>query len=156
MDINHFSESVLISVISAFVAAALTASLSLRRFSNGKIWERKAAAYTVIFEALHDMSLLFEKEQKVTTGDTNLSRDEYVPRHLEHVDAQALLVNKVQSESWLLPDDCRKRLDLLMSELEERHEWWHDFIKYGHAAIQSSIIDLRSMVRKDLGLKRRL
>jgi hypothetical protein len=156
MDINHFSESVLISVITASVAAWLTASLALRRFSKEKIWERKAAAYTIIFEALHDINLLFEKEQTAAMDETNPSQDEDVPRLVKHNEAQALLVKKMQSESWLLPNDCRERLDLLTSELAERHEWWRDFIKYGHEAIQRAIIDLRFMVQKDLGLKRQL
>ena len=156
MDINHFPESVLISMITTFVAAWLTASFALRRFSKETIWKRKAAAYTVIFEALHDMSQLFEKELRAAIDETNPSRDEDGLRLVTHNEAQALLVKKVQSESWLLPNDCRERLDLLMSELQERHEWWHDFIKYGHAAIQRAIIDLRSMVQTDLGLKRQL
>jgi len=46
MDINHFPESVLISMITTFVAAWLTASFALRRFSKETIWKRKAAAYT--------------------------------------------------------------------------------------------------------------
>ena len=101
MDINHFPESVLISMITAFVAAWLTASFALRRFSKETIWKRKAAAYTVIFEALHDMSLLFEKELRAAIDETNLSRDEDGLRLVTHNEAQALLVKKVQSESWL-------------------------------------------------------
>ena len=81
------------------------------------------------------MNLLFEKELRAAIDETNPSRDEDGLRLVTHNEAQALLVRKVQSESWLLPNDCRERLDLLMSELQERHEWWHDFIKYGHAAI---------------------
>lgn len=76
MDINHFPESVLISMITAFVAAWLTASFALRRFSKETVWKRKAAAYTVIFEALHDMNLLFEKELRAAIDETNPSRDE--------------------------------------------------------------------------------
>jgi len=48
------------SFIASFFGAWLAARFALYRFYREKVWERKIAAYTAIFEALHDMGRWYE------------------------------------------------------------------------------------------------
>jgi hypothetical protein len=52
----------LLTLIASFAGTWFAAHFALRRFYREKVWERKTAAYTAIFEALYDMSLWFETQ----------------------------------------------------------------------------------------------
>lgn len=53
--------SIAIGAITSFLGAWLAANLALKRFYKEKMWERKAAAYTTIFEALHHIRNWYAK-----------------------------------------------------------------------------------------------
>jgi hypothetical protein len=53
--------TLLTSVIGSFAGAWLAAHFALKRFYKEKVWERKTAAYSAIFEALHDMSTWYKQ-----------------------------------------------------------------------------------------------
>jgi hypothetical protein len=49
-------------LLSSFRIRGRAARFALSRYYREKVWERKAAAYTDIFDALHDMEQLFRTQ----------------------------------------------------------------------------------------------
>jgi len=55
--------------------AWLAARFALSRFYREKVWERKTAAYTAIFDALHDMDQWFAEHLATFSNDRDLTTD---------------------------------------------------------------------------------
>jgi hypothetical protein len=54
-------EIAMIAALASFVGAWIAARLAFARFSREKVWERKAVAYTAIFDALHHIGRWYGK-----------------------------------------------------------------------------------------------
>lgn len=63
LPMGQFFFTLLTACITAPLAAGLTARFALHRFYAEKQWERKVAAYTAIFDALHDITKWFSEHQ---------------------------------------------------------------------------------------------
>jgi len=147
------------SVVLPFAAAAfggwLTAQFALGRFRKEKMWERKTAAYTSMFEALHDMRVWFDRHWDAEVERRDISEEESRRLAAEYRSARDALLRRIASESWLLPDACIERINHLNATLAERHETFFDEVDSGSAALTSAVTDLKTIVRDDLGLVKR-
>ena len=144
----------LLSIVGSFIGAWLAAQLAFNRFSREKVWERKAAAYTAIFEAMHTISRWYEKHLEAAI----LSRTLDVPTtdrlHAETNEAKAELARRLASETWLIPAHCRRRLDKMIDDLDDqRPESWEQYLEGGYSIIKAATDDLRAAVESDLGLR---
>src|SRR5260370_16008909 len=115
----HFWQSAAISIIpailSAFLASGLTALFSLGRFRQEKVWEREAAAYTAIFEALHDMKQWYEDLLNEHTEGKELSEDNRNSLSDNYLKAVAVLSRRLDSETWLIPQQAHEYLYKMQS-----------------------------------------
>jgi hypothetical protein len=142
------------SFVASFIGAGLAARFALYRFYQEKVWERKAAAYTAIFEALHDMSRWFDAHIGERTRNRDLSEDAANALSADYMKAQSDLQRRVDSEVWLIPEKCRRRIDLLTRQLAQRAGDWDEMLGNGETAITTAVDDLRRDVRADLSLER--
>jgi hypothetical protein len=145
----------LISLLGSFIGAWLAARFALSRFYSEKVWERKTAAYTAIFDALHDMNRWYEEHILEFTHDTTVTPERAEQLGKESRAAEAALRHRLLSETWLIPDNIAGRIDLAFAELEvaKRNTGWHDYL-YGRGRTMSTLIaDLQRMTRQDLRLQ---
>jgi len=118
--------SLLRSAITAPLAAWLTAHFGLRRFYSEKVWERKTAAYSSIFDALHDMRRWFDEQLRAAGAQQEIP-DELEDKLLgDYRAADASLARQLDRERWLLPSNCSERLAQMQRDLvksDSAHDW---------------------------------
>ncbi|WP_159010041.1 hypothetical protein [Bradyrhizobium sp. S69] len=136
----------------SFLGAGVAAWFALNRFYREKIWERKAAAYTAIFEALHFIDNWYSKHYDAYLTRRELSKEETDKLRAAANDAEAELERRLASETWLIPNNCRLRLKKLTTGLKEREEDWFEYLEAGQAKLQTATDELREMVHADLHL----
>jgi hypothetical protein len=139
----------------SFLGAWLATRFALRRFYSEKLWERKTIAYTAIFEGLHDMGLWFDRHLTAEMRGQEVDQDTAKQLTESYQKAKAVLFRRLDSETWLIPTECRELLERLVRTLSKRGEGWIDMLEVGQAAIEDAIKELRELVRADLNLDRR-
>jgi hypothetical protein len=147
--------TLLTSVIGSFAGAWLAAHFALKRFYKEKVWERKTAAYTAIFEALHDMSTWFEEHFNAMVSHREVPEERQSELTVAYQVATKTFQRRLAAETWLIPDEIRKRLDDMEYALDQLDNL-HDFSKIvvdGDKIIFAGTNELREMVRKDLLLQ---
>ena len=93
----------LLSAVASFVGAWLAANFALRRFYKERIWERKAAAYSAIFEALHIIEQWYDKHYDAYFEQRELP-DEVTKKLRTNADAaEEDLERRLAAETWLIP-----------------------------------------------------
>jgi hypothetical protein len=145
----------ILTATASFLGAWVAARFALTRFYREKIWERKAAAYTAIFEALHFIDNWYSKHFDAYITQRELTKEETDKLRAAANDAEAELERRLASETWLIPDDCRLRLKKLTTDLKERQEDWFQYLDAGQATLQTATDELREMVHADLHLHSR-
>jgi hypothetical protein len=138
-----------ITATASFVGAWLAARFALYRFYKEKVWERKAA-YTAIFEALHDMEKWFDAHISARRKDHEIPDDETERIGKEYRAARDLLERRLAAESWLLPDTSRTILNDMSYRLahQPKADWLDTVLRVfaGGAerpAIASTLLETR-------------
>lgn len=149
-------ETAIIAIIPSFLGAWIAARLAFARFSREKIWERKAAAYTAIFEALHYIGRWYESHYEASLIQKDIGEDKEKQLKADANKAEDELERRLASETWLIPAECRTRLekmtrDLKNSEYEQRTSW-QGFLEDGAFIVKTATDDLRLMTVDDLRL----
>jgi hypothetical protein len=150
--LSPFLQSLLTAAITAPIAAWLTAQFALHRFYREKVWERKTAAYTAIFDALHDMRLWFVEHMNAYTNEAEMAEVDGRKLGEAYRDAKARLRRRLDTEMWLLPKECLERLKQLEEDLAVDQGGWFNHIDDGLFCTNSALEDLRLLVQQDLGL----
>lgn len=151
-------ETAIIAAIASFVGAWIAARLAFARFSREKIWERKAAAYTAIFEALHYIGRWYEKHYEASLIQKEIDEEKTKLLKSEANKAEDELERRLESETWLIPAQCRARLEKMSLDLKNsayKHTMWQEFLEDGCFIIKTANDDVRNMVVDDLGLNRK-
>lgn len=141
-----------LTAVASFVGAWFAARFALSRFYREKIWERKAAAYTAIFEALHFIENWYSKHFDAYITQREMTEEETAKLRTSANAAEAELERRLASETWLIPDNCRIRLKQLTIDLKNREDDWFQYLEAGAAALQKATDELREMVHSDLHL----
>ena len=143
------------SVVGSFAGAWLAAQFALKRFYKEKVWERKTAAYTAIFEAAHDMSTWFDQHFDAMVQSRDIPKERQSELTAAYQAAKKTFERRLAAETWVIPDEIRKRLDDMQHALDQLDNLY-DFSKIvfdGNEIIFASTNELREMVRKDLLLR---
>jgi hypothetical protein len=154
MDGIQVWQSIILPFASAGFGGWITAQFALGRFRKEKVWERKTAAYTVMFEALHDMMEWFDRHLTAEFESRQIPDEESKRLGQEYRKARETLLRRIASESWLLPRACIERVQEMNGTLDHRHESFFKDIDSGYGAVGSASYDLEKIVRRDLGLAR--
>jgi hypothetical protein len=139
----------LLSAAAAFIGSWLAAHFALHRFYHERIWERRAAAYTAIFDALHDQQNWYDAAHAMMRGRT-ISAEEKAKVSAEAGAAESALKRRIDSEIWLVSDQFLGRVAKLFLDLEEREEDVRSHLKACDSAFRAAIGDLRKIVRQEL------
>jgi hypothetical protein len=110
-------EIAVIAAVASFVGTWLAARLAFDRFSRENIWERKAAAYTAIFEALHFIGRWYEKHYDAAIIRKDIEEEKKTKIREESNKAEDELERRLGSETWLIPPECRARLEKMTQDL---------------------------------------
>jgi hypothetical protein len=151
-------ELALIAAVASFVGAWIAALLAFARFSREKIWERKAAAYTAIFEALHYIGRWYEKHYEASLIKKEIDEEKTKQLKAEANKAEDELERRLGSETWLIPPLGRARLEKMTLDLKNsayKSTMWDEFLEGGCFIIKTATDDVRVMVVDDLGLNRK-
>lgn len=151
-------ETALIAAIASFVGAWIAARLAFARFSREKVWERKAAAYTAIFEALHYIGRWYEKHYEASLIQKDIEEEKTKQIKADANKAEDELERRLGSETWLIPPECRARLEKMTLELKNsayKNTQWQPFLEDGAFIVKTATDDLRVMVVEDLRLNRK-
>ena len=144
---------VVLSAIGGFAGAWLAARFALSRFYLERTWERRADAYTAIFDALHDMEKWFDKHIESEEQGRELSKDDVARLTEDYQKAGADLKRRVAKETWLISDNFRSRLRALEEALSQRTTTnWPEFLETSSGALNSAVDDLRRIARSDLSV----
>jgi hypothetical protein len=151
-------ETALIAAIASFIGAWIAARLALARFSREKVWERKAAAYTAIFEALHFIGRWYEKHYEASLIRKDIEEEKTKQIRADANKAEDELERRLGSETWLIPPECRARLETMTQQLKNsahKNTEWQSFLEDGAFIVKTATDDLRVMVVEDLRLNRK-
>lgn len=141
----------ILTIIGSFAGAWLAARLALRRFYKEKVWERKTAAYTAVFESLHDMNLVARKHVQARINDPALSYNYSIGLVEEYRAARDTLERKISGQTWILPDRFRARIDVLFTELDQTTFTTADeLLVHDKEVMEKAQVDLRALVKTDL------
>ena len=153
MDIGSLAITLLGQMVIASVATWVTTRLALRRFYSEKLWERKAASYTEIFQALHDMHRNSSNRLDELEGGRTITDEQKDSLSKEYHEAKIRLERRLDAEIWLLPIPCRERVIRMRRELESDSAMsLHQAVEDDFVAIKSALEDLRGLARVDLQL----
>jgi hypothetical protein len=141
-----------ITAVASFLGAWIAARFALSTFYQEKIWERKAAAYTAIFEALHFIEQWYSKHYDAYLAQREMTQEATDKLRAAANDAEADLERRLASETWLIPNNCRVRLDKLTLDLKVRSQDWFEYLETGQHTLQVATDELRDMVHADLHL----
>jgi hypothetical protein len=148
-------ETAVLTIVGSSLGAWIAARLAFNRFSREKIWERRAAAYTAIFEALHYIGRWYEKHLEASIEAKDIETRTRSRLRADANKAKDELERGLASETWLIPLHCRHRLVKMTVELKSsarRHTMWPDFLVDGCHIISTVTDDLRNLVETNLGL----
>jgi hypothetical protein len=146
----------LASLFGGFIGAWAAASFSNRNFYAQHLWERRAESYSSIFEALHDMEHWFEVHLRDIQHGRDTDEAQSAAARESYKQGKAKLDATIARETWIVPDDIRKRLIKLDDDLiATPGTMWAEVVEDGANAIFTATRDLRELVRKDLLVARR-
>ena len=146
---------IVLSAIGGFFGAWFAARFALSRFYHERTWERRADAYTAVFEALHEMEKWFDKHIEGEQRAGELPIDEVARLTEDYKTAGADLKRRVAKETWLISDEFQSRLLALEDALSQPATYWPDYLENNYGAFQSAFRDLRQIARSDLCIERR-
>lgn len=140
----------LISASVALVVAVITAHTTAARGYDERVWTRKAAAYSAIFEALGELADVHDAwlNALYLHRDTSPEIDEQ--RGATYRLAKAKLVRAVHAEIWLLPQPVFEEIAALRKVLEASYESWFDDVDAGAAAVAKTMARLSALARMDM------
>lgn len=143
--------SVVVAVFSAYIGARI----ALSRFYSEKWWERRAAAYTAIIEAVHhirehaDTNLAFSLAGKDLPPDG----DKELTQKLQSAIAE--LRKQRDIGSLVISDEAVMELNNLFKAMEVSTQtpMWQEHLEIKLSAIDDLLPLLRAIARKHLRLK---
>jgi hypothetical protein len=143
--------SVVVAVISAYIGARI----ALRRFYSEKWWERRAAAYTAIIEAVHHIREHADTNLAFTLAGKDLPSDGDKELTQKLQSAIAELRKQRDIGSLVISDEAVMELNNLFEALEASTQTphWQDHLEIKLSAIDDLLPLLRAIARKHLRLE---
>jgi hypothetical protein len=138
----------------AVVAVWLTSRLASRRAHDERTWNRKADAYSAIFEALDDFQRWYDTYLEREFDGRELSEQQSADLTESSKQARLKLARVLASQSWLLPVEIEERIRALNEALDERHESWFESVDAGAFEVRQAKKDVLLIAQRELGRPR--
>ena len=134
----------------AITAVWLAARFAAQQAHIGRIWERKAEAFSAILEALHEMlewywAYLDDEFSRRDPNDATRNA-----RNADYSAARKLLRRSIAREIWLLPADVQARVASMNRVLTARYESFFEDIDTGWVEVKQAIADISEMAQTNL------
>lgn len=146
---------VVVSVIGASLAAFLAARFTMDRFYREKTWERKAEAYTAIFESLDDMRQWYSVHYDAMLVASTVPEHRNSEMEASYKAAITVLRKRVAGETWLLEPDVEAIIQKCQKELEWEADSWQDHLDHGLFTVENTIAELKPFARSELNSHRK-
>jgi hypothetical protein len=140
--------------IASFVAAWVAARLALRNFYQERIWERKATAYTAVFEALHSIERWHQHHFDASVEGREISEEQKKTLQIEANKAEQDLEKCLAGQVWILPQFYNRSLRLTqdLRKIATTERIWDKFLQRSLQLISGTTRYLGEKVREDLGV----
>ncbi len=146
--------SLIVSVATGLITALVSVRLALRRFRSEKWWERKAAAYSEIFESLYHVKTYAEHLlQKIEEG-VRFSEERMAELGRSSKEGRDGIRRAAVIGTFLMSEEAAARLSKLVSDLDDP--------KYGldlpeevaadRDLVVAAIEELRPIAKRDLSV----
>jgi hypothetical protein len=147
----------LLSLAGGALGAFLAAQLALRHYFTQRVWDRRADAYTAIFEALEAMADVCRADVAELVRGADATDDVQQERLNSYRAAFGELKAVLGRETWIISDRVRERLEEYRrrGRNNEPHQGWADYALGELEAIEALIDDLRDLAREDMHVPRR-
>ncbi|MBD3836784.1 hypothetical protein [Brevundimonas sp.] len=134
----------------AWLAASLTMRLTLKRFFRERSWEKKAAAYTVVFEGLHDMLDWHGEHFEAEISGHEVPDDRRAILKERYRKARDDVRRSIAGQAWLLDPRVTDEIDALWRELHKRRNSMFEELDEGYGAIANSQQKIIAIAKQDL------
>lgn len=142
--------SIVVSSAVAITAVYLAARFAAKQAHLGRVWDRKAEAYSAILEALHDTEEWYSQNLDDEFEDREVDEAIKKARNADYSAARKLLRRSIAREVWLLPPDVQERIRDMNKVLAARYESWFEDIDAGFAEVRKAAADVAGLARADL------
>jgi hypothetical protein len=141
---------------SGVLSAWLTYVFAWRRFRTEKWWERRAAAYEKIMDALHSAKRFSDVHlERLMRGGNEPPPEEVVKLREQSKEGHDYILRAIDTGLLILPDDALHRLNEYSKENASNNpDNWHDYLNNDYGIIDRCIIDIAKIARKDLRVAR--
>jgi hypothetical protein len=137
-------------ILAAWLASRFTAG----RFFTERTWDRKANAYSTVFEALHTMQHWTGQELDAYYEGRELTKGTAEKLRSEYSAAKDRIRKEIAGATWLLKPEVEAEINELWKVLTKRYESWHDDMETSYGGISRAQARLRVIARVDLGLEK--
>lgn len=134
----------------AIAAVWLAARFAYRQAHIGRVWERKAEAYSEILEALHEIQEWFRVEMDDEYSRREVSEEVQAARTSEYNDARKRLRRRIAREVWLLPNEAQQRIAAMNTEMSKKQDSWFEHLDNGLYEINKVIGDVVKLAQAEL------
>ena len=145
-----------VSLAGGFFGAFIAAHLALQHYFKQRVWDRRAEAYTAVFDALERMADVCRTNANELMRGVDPSKEVEEARLQSYRSAQDQLKTVLGRETWIISDKVRERLVKYqrrgrVSSAEGYS--WTDYVLGEQDAIETVIDDLRMLARQDMHVR---
>lgn len=148
--------SILTSSFIAIAVVVLGARFAREQAHDGRIWDRKAEAYSAILEALHEMEEWFNRALDDMYRCRDVDEATQATRNQGYRDATILLRRNLARQVWLLPVTVQARVAAMNKVLSARYESWFEDIDAGSFEVRRTIADIVEFARRDMESRKKI
>lgn len=146
---------IVVSVLGASLAAFLAARFTMDRFYREKTWERKAEAYTLIFESLDDMREWYSVHYDAVLLANTVSEKKNSELEASYKAATTVLRKRVAGETWLLEPHVEAIIQKCQKDLGWDAPSWQEHLDHGLFTVENAIKELKPVARAELNAQRK-
>ena len=140
----------LIPAVIALLAIWLTSRFALSRSKATALWERKALAYSEIFEALGVMDLSYAEDfTAFERGDGE--NPAALITFEDFKEARKRLHKAISRETWILPQEVRTEMLKMEKKIAKHNPNYVDHLLGCSDAVSATIKTLRDIAKDDIG-----
>ncbi|RUO71653.1 hypothetical protein [Idiomarina ramblicola] len=148
----EFISSILAGIVIAGVTAFITVNLSLKRFREERWWERRAAAYENVIEALHHSKAFSGVHMDAELERRKVPEERDKELRAKSAQAHREIDRATDMAGFLLGCEARDRLRKYHQDTSDagRADSWHEYLQLDWDVTNSCLKDLIEIARKDL------
>lgn len=141
-----------VSVGVAVLAASLTTWFASKRFYRERLWDRRAAAYVVIFESLEDLLEWYSELFEAQISRQDLPEDREKQLLARQRSAREQIKRKIAGEAWLLDERVATEIEVLWSKLRKQWSSYEEDLDESWGAVNDAKLAIRAIAAEDLRL----